>query len=447
MLKKTYENIDSIGRAIMSIQAAGAHNKELAEVIYPNGERALAQVIALDGERVTLQLFSGGLGVATNCKLRFLGHPIQVGFSDDMLGRIYAGHGKPIDGGPELMADLIRVAGPSINPVKRLIPKEIIRTGVPMIDVFNTLVRSQKIPIFARAGEPYNRLLANIATQTDADIIIIGGVGLNYDEFHYFRERIESAGSKSKTIMFVHTQRDAIVEGLMVPDLAIAVGEGFALQGKNVLILLSDMTQWSDYLRQVANAQDKIPANQGYPGDLYSQLAARYEKAVDIDGAGSLTILGVTTMDDVTHPVPDNTGYITEGQFYMKDGMLELFGSLSRLKQQVNQKTRSDHRSIMNAMARLLAQAQERVKAQKFGSVKDDYSLRLLDYRKTFQRELMDPFRFLSLEDALDLCWEILAKYFKEEEVGIASDLIEAYWPQKDQFKILKSDFHEHQIA
>ncbi|WP_350285316.1 V-type ATP synthase subunit B [uncultured Croceitalea sp.] len=443
MLRKTYDNIDSIGRSILSIKASNVHNKELAEVLYPNGEKSFAQVIALNGDDVTLQLFQGGFGVSTDCSIRFLGKPVQVGFSDDMLGRVYSGNGRPIDGGPELMSDQIRVAGPSINPVKRLIPKEMIRTGVPMIDVFNTLVRSQKIPIFAKAGEPYNRLLANIATQTDADVIIIGGVGLKYDEYHYFKQRIEDAGSRHKTIMFVHTHRDSIVEGLMVPDLALAVGERFALQGKNVFVLLSDMTQWSDYLRQVANAQDQIPANQGYPGDLYSQLASRYEKAADIDGAGSITILGVTTMDDVTHPVPDNTGYITEGQFFMKDGYLELFGSLSRLKQQVNDKTRSDHRSIMNAMARLLSESEERVKAQKFGSVKDDYSLRLLDYRKTFQEELMDPFRFLELEDALDLCWDILSNHFKKEEVGLSSELIEAYWPPKGKFKILINTTHE----
>lgn len=440
---KTYENIDSIGRAILTIKADGVHNKELAEVIYPNGQRAFAQVIALEGDQVTLQLFGGGFGVSTNCKIRFLGKPMQVGFSDDMLGRIYSGNGQPVDGGPKLLSDMIRVAGPSINPVKRLIPKEMIRTGVPMIDVFNTLVRSQKIPIFAKAGEPYNRLLANIATQTDADIIIIGGVGLKYDEYHYFKQRIEDAGSQNRTIMFIHTHREAIVEGLMVPDLALAVAERFALQGKNVFVLLSDMTQWSDYLRQVANAQDQIPANQGYPGDLYSQLASRYEKAADIEGAGSLTILGVTTMDDVTHPVPDNTGYITEGQFYMKDGYLELFGSLSRLKQQVNDRTRADHRSIMNAMARLLSEAEERVKAQKFGSVKDDYSLRLLEYRKTFQKELMDPFRYLELEDALDLCWNILARHFRKEEVGLSSKLLDVYWPESTILKIVQDTSHE----
>lgn len=443
MLLKTYENIDSIGRAILTIKADGVHNKELAEVIYPNGQRAFAQVIALEGDQVTLQLFGGGFGVSTNCKIRFLGKPMQVGFSDDMLGRIYSGNGQPVDGGPKLLSDMIRVAGPSINPVKRLIPKEMIRTGVPMIDVFNTLVRSQKIPIFAKAGEPYNRLLANIATQTDADIIIIGGVGLKYDEYHYFKQRIEDAGSQNRTIMFIHTHREAIVEGLMVPDLALAVAERFALQGKNVFVLLSDMTQWSDYLRQVANAQDQIPANQGYPGDLYSQLASRYEKAADIEGAGSLTILGVTTMDDVTHPVPDNTGYITEGQFYMKDGYLELFGSLSRLKQQVNDRTRADHRSIMNAMARLLSEAEERVKAQKFGSVKDDYSLRLLEYRKTFQKELMDPFKYLELEDALDLCWNILARYFRKEEVGLSSKLLDVYWPESTILKIVQDTSHE----
>ena len=439
MIQKTFEHIDSIGRAIMIIHASGVHNKELAEVIYPDGRKALAQVIALDGDKVTLQLFSGGYGVSSDCKVRFLGRPMQVGFSDDMLGRIYSGNGSPIDHGPELMADMIRVAGPSLNPAKRLVPKELVRTGVPMIDVFNSLVRSQKIPIFAKAGEPYNRLLANIATQTDADIIIIGGVGLKFDEFHYFKDRIEASGSMHKTIMFIHTHRDSIVEGLMVPDLALAVAEKFAMQGKNVFVLLSDMTQWSDYLRQIANAQDQIPANQGYPGDLYSQLAARYEKAADIEGAGSVTLLGVTTMDDVTHPVPDNTGYITEGQFYMKDGFLELFGSLSRLKQQVNHKTRSDHRTIMNAMARLLSEAEERVKAQKFGSVKDEYSIRLLEYRKTFKRELMDPFIYLELEDALDLCWDVLANHFKREEVGISSQLMDEYWP-KNGFKILKKD-------
>lgn len=439
MIQKTYENIDSIGRAILTINAEGVHNKEVAEIEYPDGTKSLAQVIALNGSRVTLQLFSGGLGVSTDCKVKFLGRPMQVGFSEDMLGRIYSGNGRPLDNGPELMSDMVRIAGPSLNPAKRLVPKDMIRTGVPMIDIFNTLVKSQKIPIFAKAGEPYNRLLANIATQTDADIIIIGGVGLKFDEFHYFRERIEEAGSMSKTIMFMHTHRDSIVEGLMVPDLALAVAEKFAVQGKNVFVLLSDMTQWSDYLRQIANAQDQIPANQGYPGDLYSQLASRYEKAADIEGAGSVTILGVTTMDDVTHPVPDNTGYITEGQFFMKDGNLELFGSLSRLKQQVNGKTRGDHRTIMNAMAKLLSEAEERVKAQKFGSVKDDYSLRLLDYRTTFMRELMDPFRYLELEDALDLCWEVMANHFKPEEVGLSSALIEKFWPAKENFKILKN--------
>lgn len=436
MLKRTFHNIDSIGRATIRLIAPGVHNKELAIVNYPDGNKAYAQVIALNGDYATLQLFSGGYGVSTDCTVRFLGKPVQVGFSEAMLGRVYAGNGHPIDGGPELLSDLIRVAGPSINPVKRLIPRDMIRTGIPMIDVFNTLVRSQKIPVFAKAGEPYNRLLANIATQSDADIIIIGGVGLSYDEYQYFRERIENAGSKHKTIMFIHTHRDSIVEGLMVPDLALAVGERFAIQGKNVFVLLSDMTQWSDYLRQIANAQDQIPANQGFPGDLYSQLASRYEKAVDIEGAGSLTILGVTTMDDVTHPVPDNTGYITEGQFFMKDGYLELFGSLSRLKQQVNSTTRPDHRSIMNAMARLLSEAEERVKAQKFGSVKDEYSLRLLEYRKTFRQKLMNPFIYLDLEDALDLCWNILSRHFKKEEVGLSTQLVNEYWPTDHSIKV-----------
>ena len=236
-------------------------------------------------------------------------------------------------------------------------PDQMVQTGIPMIDVFNSLVESQKLPIFSVAGEPYNELLARIGLQADADIIILGGMGLRHDDYLKFRQTFEEGGVLGRAIMFIHTAADPVVECLLVPDLCLAVGEQYALQGKRVLVLLTDMTAFADALKEIAIIMEQIPSNRGYPGDLYTQLAKRYEKAVDFDGAGSMTVLACVTMpgDDVTHPVPDNTGYITEGQFYLRNGRIEPFGSLSRLKQQVNGKTRDDHRAIMDACIQLYA--------------------------------------------------------------------------------------------
>jgi V/A-type H+-transporting ATPase subunit B len=244
-----------------------------------------------------------------------------------------------------------------------------VRTGIPMIDVFNTLVESQKLPIFSVAGEPYNPLLARIALQAEVDVIILGGMGLKHDDYLYFRDLLEENGALSRSVLFIHTASDPVVECLLVPDIALAVAERFALQNQRVLVLLTDMTNFADAMKEVAITMEQIPSNRGYPGDLYSQLAARYEKAVDFDTAGSITILAVTTMpgDDVTHPVPDNTGYITEGQFYLRNGRIEPFGSLSRLKQLVNDKTREDHRTIMNTMIQLYASYMETLEKQSMG--------------------------------------------------------------------------------
>jgi V/A-type H+-transporting ATPase subunit B len=244
-----------------------------------------------------------------------------------------------------------------------------VRTGIPMIDVFNTLVESQKLPIFSVAGEPYNPLLARIALQAEVDVIILGGMGLKHDDYLYFRDLLEENGALSRSVLFIHTASDPVVECLLVPDIALAVAERFALQNQRVLVLLTDMTNFADAMKEVAITMEQIPSNRGYPGDLYSQLAARYEKAVDFDAAGSITILAVTTMpgDDVTHPVPDNTGYITEGQFYLRNGRIEPFGSLSRLKQLVNDQTREDHRTIMNTMIQLYASYMETLEKQSMG--------------------------------------------------------------------------------
>ena len=306
------------------------------------------------------------------------------------------------------------------------------RTNIPMIDMFNTLVVSQKIPIFSISGEPYNQLLARIAMQAEADVIVLGGMGLKYDDYLYYKNTLEEGGSLSKTVMFVHTSADPTVEAMKIPDLSLAVAEQFALQGKDVLVLLTDMTNFADSMKEIAITQEQVPSNRGYPGDLYSQLASRYEKAVDFADQGSVTVLAVTTMpgDDVTHPVPDNTGYITEGQFYLKGGRIEPFGSLSRLKQNVNGKTRKDHRNLMDAMIKLYAQYKDTLEKKSMGFNMSAWDEKLLKYGEMFESEMMDLSKNIALEDALDLGWKILKACFDKDEVGIKTELIEEHWPR-----------------
>ena len=428
-MRKTYHRIDTLSGNVVNLKARGVRYGELAEITSRQGS-SLAQVIRLSGDSVSLQVFSGGRGVATDATVRFLGHPMQVPFSDALLGRVFNGAGAPRDRGPVLDENPVEIRGPSVNPSKRIIPRKMVRTGIPMIDVFNTLVESQKLPIFARAGEPYNPLLVRIALQAEVDVIVIGGMGLKHDDYLYFRDALDEQGALARSVMFVHTAADPVVECLLVPDLCLAVAEQFALQNKRVLVLLSDMTSFADALKEIAITMEQVPSSRGYPGDLYSQLASRYEKAVDFDTAGSITILAATTMpgDDVTHPVPDNTGYITEGQFYLRGGRIEPFGSLSRLKQQVNGKTRDDHRTIMNTMIQLYAAYRETLEKKAMGfrmSVWDD---KLLRYGARFEKEMMDLSVNIPLEQALDLGWRILADCFEPVETGIPSRLVQAYW-------------------
>ena len=391
---KVYHKIDALSGSVATLRAEGVKYNEIAEIESRAGT-SLAQVIKLDGPNVTLQIFAGARGVDTAARVRFLGETMN-----------------------------------------------------PMIDLFNSLVISQKLPIFAKAGEPYNELLARIALQADSDVIVIGGMGLKYDEYLKFRTTLDESGALAKTVMFVHTAADPTVECVLVPDVSLAVAEKFALQGKDVLVLLTDMTSFADAMKEIAITMEQIPSNRGYPGDLYSQLAARYEKAVDFDGAGSITILAVTTMpgDDVTHPVPDNTGYITEGQFYLRNGRIEPFGSLSRLKQQVNKgvdkfvdvdgkkvninKTREDHRTVMDAMIKLYAQYKETLEKQSMGFRMSDWDRKLLKYGAMFEEKMMDLSVNIDLIDALDLGWKILADCFDKGEVGIPSKMSDKYWPK-----------------
>ncbi|MBU2569212.1 MAG: V-type ATP synthase subunit B [Gammaproteobacteria bacterium] len=413
---------------------------DLAEVEDVNGSESLAQVIKIDGSKVALQVFSGTRGISTAASVRFLGHSMRVTYSANILGRIFNGTGGPMDGGSMLKPDpKVTINGASVNPMKRVLASKMIRTQVPMIDLFNCLVESQKIPIFSISGEPFNAFLARIGIQADADIVVFAGLGLIFDDFHYFRSQFEEAGVFARTVMFCNLASDPIVERLLVPDMALAVAERFAVEeGKRVLVLMTDMTAYADAMKEVGISMEHVPSNRGYMGDLYSQLARRYEKACDYKGAGSVTILSVTTMpgNDVTHPVPDNTGYITEGQFYLHDGMLDPFGSLSRLKQHVIGKvTREDHAQIMNTMIRFYAGSVDAEQKQAMAFDLSDYDKKLLRFGQLFKKRFMDINVSISLEQALDLGWQTLAECFEENELLMKQALIDKYFPKKNYGK------------
>ncbi len=434
-LIQTTRILEIVGDMIR-VRASEVALGDLALVENVDGTTSTARVVNLDRDIASLQVFTGGKGLSTRANVRFLGIPLQVTYSDNILGRIFNGAGEPIDGRPELPHDpRIDVAGPTVNPTMRELASHMIETEVPMIDLFNCLVESQKIPVFSVAGEPYNALLARIGFQADADIVVFGGMGLIFDDYHFFRTQFEEHGVFHRTVMFVNQASDPIVERLNIADMALAVAERFALEEKKrVLVLLTDMTAYADAMKEIGVAQEKIPATRGYMGDLYTQLARRYEKACDFKGAGSVTILSVTTMpgDDVTHPVPDNTGYITEGQFYLHDGVIDPFGSLSRLKQHVVGKaTREDHGQIMNTMVRFYSNAREAEQKQQMSFELSEFDHKLLRFGRLFYDRFMRIEVSMKLEEALNLAWQTLAECFEPEELLMKQELIDRYYPAR----------------
>jgi len=435
-MKQVHDRINDIRGNLITVTDKKASLGELARIDKKNGNSTLASVLRIDGDQVTLQVFENPRGISTGDKVTFLDKEMQATFSNDLLGRRLSGTGEPIDGGPAIIGEEVEIGTPSFNPARRIVPRDMVKTNIPMIDVFNCLVRSQKIPIFSVAGEPYNELLMRIANQTDADIVIIGGMGLRFDDYQAFIDNAEKSGSMDRTVMFIHKATDPAVECILVPDMALACAEKFAIKNKNVIVLLTDMTAFADSLKEISITMDQVPANRGYPGSLYSDLAARYEKAVDIEGNGSITLIAVTTMpgDDVTHPIPDNTGYITEGQFYLHNGYIDPFGSLSRLKQLVIGKvTREDHGDLANTMIRLYSDSKQARERQSMGFKLSAWDQKLLKYSRLFEDKMMNLAVNCPIEQALDLGWELLEKCFDSCETGIKQDFVERYWPKKSK--------------
>ena len=360
--QKVYTKITQITKATCSLKAQGVGNDELAIV---NGR--LAQVVKIWGDDITLQVFSGTEGIPTNAEVTFLGKAPTLKVGEDLCGRFFNAFGDPIDGGPAIDGDEREIGGPSVNPVRRKQPSELIATGIAGIDLNNTLVSGQKIPFFADPDQPYNQVMANVALRAQADRIILGGMGLTNDDYLYFKNLFDNAGVLDRIVSFVNTTEAPPVERLLVPDMALTAAEYFAVdKNEKVLVLLTDMTLYADALSIVSNRMDQIPSKDSMPGSLYSDLAKIYEKAVQFPAGGSITIIAVTTLSggDITHAIPDNTGYITEGQLFLRKDteigkvIVDPFRSLSRLKQLViGKKTRKDHPQVMNAAIRLYADA------------------------------------------------------------------------------------------
>jgi V/A-type H+-transporting ATPase subunit B len=434
--QKIFTKISKITKATCSLKADGIGNEELAIV---NGR--LAQVVKIMGNEITLQIFAGTEGIPTNAEVIFLGRPPALKVGEDLAGRFLNAYGTPIDGGPALMGEEVEIGGPSVNPVRRKQPSELIATGIAGIDLNNTLVTGQKIPFFADPDQPFNQVMATVALRAQADKIILGGMGLSNDDYLYYKSVFENAGALERIVAFINTTEDPPVERLLVPDMALTAAEYFAVEMKQkVLVLLTDMTLFADALSIVSNRMDQIPSKDSMPGSLYSDLAKIYEKAVQFPEGGSITIIAVTTLSggDITHAIPDNTGYITEGQLFLRRDsdigkvIIDPFRSLSRLKQLViGKQTRADHPQVMNAAVRLYADAANAKTKLENGFDLTDYDERTLKFAKAYSEKLLAIDVNIDVEAMLDTAWTLLGENFSKEEVGIRDEFMNKYWPEK----------------
>ena len=416
--QKIYTKITQITKATCSLKATGVGYDELASV-----DGKLAQVVKIIGDEVTLQVFSGTEGIRTNAEVVFMGKAPSLKVGDQLAGRFFNAYGDPIDGGPVPEGKDVEIGGPSVNPVRRQQPSELIATGIAGIDLNNTLVTGQKIPFFADPDQPFNQVMAMVALRAQSDKIILGGMGMTNDDYLFFKNTFSNAGA---------------LERILIPDMALCAAEYFAVQkNEKVLVLLTDMTNYADALAIVSNRMDQIPSKDSMPGSLYSDLAKIYEKAVQFPAGGSITIIAVTTLSggDITHAVPDNTGYITEGQLYLrKDSdvgkvIVDPFRSLSRLKQLVTgKKTREDHPQVMNAAVRLYADAANAKTKMENGFDLTDYDNRTLAFAKDYSEKLLAIDVNLDTTEMLDVAWDLFGEYFEPAEVNIKQALVDKYW-------------------
>ena len=438
--QKIYTRISKITKATCTLKAQDVGYDELALI-----DGRVAQVVRIYKDEVTLQVFRGTEGIPTDAEVVFLGKSPSLKVSDSLAGRFLNAYGDPIDGGPKLEGEEVEIGGPSVNPVRREQPSELIATGISGIDLNNTLVTGQKIPFFADPDQPFNEVMATVALRAESDKIILGGMGMTNDDYLFFRNTFSNAGALDRIISFINTTEDPSIERILIPDMALTAAEYFAVQkNEKVLVLLTDMSNYADALAIVSNKMDQIPSKDSMPGSLYSDLAKIYEKAVQFPSGGSITIIAVTTLSggDITHAVPDNTGYITEGQLYLRRDsnvgkvIIDPFRSLSRLKQQViGKRTREDHPQVMNAAVRLYSDAANAQTKLENGFDLTNYDQRALDFADEYSKELLAVDVNIDTTAMLDTAWRLFAEHFTPTEVNIRQTFVDKYWPKDVNMK------------
>lgn len=433
--QKIYCRLTNITKATCTLEATNVGYEEMAYV-----QGRAAQVVKIAGNKVTLQVFEGTEGLRNDTDIIFTGRAPWLPLSDHMTGRFFDAFGHPVDGLPAVEGREFPIGGPSVNPVRRRQPSELIATGIAGIDLNNTLVSGQKIPFFTDPDQPYNQVLALIALRAKVDKIILGGMGLTRDDYLFFKHTFEQGYGQSKIVGFINTTDKSPVERLLIPDMALATAEYFAVEkNEKVLVLLTDMTQYANALSIVSNRMDQIPSKDSMPGSLYSDLAKIYEKAVQFPDGGNITILAVTTLSggDITHAIPDNTGYITEGQLFLRRSpdvnkvIIDPFRSLSRLKQLVIGKvTRKDHPQVMNAAIRLYADAANSKTKLENGFELSDYDRRVLRFAEDYSRNILAIDVNLETHEMLDETWMLFSKYMTKDEVGIKQEFVDLHWKE-----------------
>ena len=454
---REYKTIQEIASPLMIVKnVEGVTYDELAEIELPNGEVRRCKVLEVEDDHAVVQLFESAQGInLAQSKVRFLGHPLQLGVSEDMLGRVFNGMGEPIDGGPAILAEEHRdINGLPMNPAARAYPAEFIQTGVSTIDGLNTLVRGQKLPIFSASGLPHAALAAQIARQAkvlgdnESFAVVFAAIGITFEESEYFIQEFRRTGAIDRTVVFSNLANDPAVERIATPRMALTAAEYLAFEkDMQVLVILTDITNYAEALREVSAAKKEVPGRRGYPGYLYTDLATLYERAGRrIGKSGSITMIPILTMpeDDKTHPIPDLTGYITEGQIILSRDLyrkgiippVDVLPSLSRLKDKGigEGKTREDHSGTMNQLFAAYARgkdAKELMTILGEAALSDD-DKQFAKFADAFEQRYVNQGNNTNrtIEDTLNLGWELLSLLPRTELKRIKPELIEKYMPE-----------------
>ena len=457
MVLKEYRSVTSVVSPLMTVSGVeGVKYDELVEVELQNGQHRIGQVLEIDGDNAVVQIFEGTAGInVRDTKVRFTGKPLSLDVSPDMIGRTFDGMGRVYDGGPELIPEKsLDINGEAINPISREYPDEFIQTGISTIDHLNTLVRGQKLPVFSGSGLPHNDLAVQIARQAsvrgteDNFAIVFAAIGITHDEAEFFLDDFRKTGSIDRSVVFINLADDPAIERIATPKMALTTAEYLAFEkNMHVLVIMTDMTNYANALREVSAARREVPGRGGYPGYLYTDLAGLYERAGRLDGVeGSVTQIPILTMpeDDITHPIPDLTGYITEGQIILSRDLynqglqppVSVLPSLSRLKDDGigEGKTREDHAATMNQMFAAYA---EGIEAKELSVVLGEAALtendkKYVEFTNRFENEYVDQGNYTNrtIEESLELGWELLSILPREDLTRIRDEMLDKYLPK-----------------